>query len=292
MLDKEYKVQLRGGFADRNQIHPENISIQYEGLDYRSRVALVNELNALYHITFNGPYMEQKKAVFWGRILEDVYLQEVDFAHHAQYRDDRMFEIINTSIYEEDYSNVLSVVEYIAKLLQEENDHKYDGVRVYSDINQVFEKEFVGYRFVNGIIVKITNDVEIKEIEEAIAISNNKTSNHLGKAMTLLSNREKPDYENSIKESISAVEAMCNDIVGKKATLGDALKQLQKYVDIHPRLVTAFDKLYAYTCDASGVRHSGEIGGSKSTFEEAKFMLVACSGFVNYLKGIQSKDHS
>lgn len=105
----------------------------------------------------------------------------------------------------------------------------------------------------------------------------------------LLSDRENPDYENSIKESISAVEAMCNEIVGKKSTLGEALKQLKKENKIHPSLESAFEKLYGYTSDASGIRHAGQMDGKNSTFEEAKFMLVACSGFVNYLKGIYSK---
>ncbi len=40
-------------------------------------------------------------------------------------------------------------------------------------------------------------------------------------------------------------------------------------------------KLYGYSSDEDGIRHAileeKEIG-----FDEAKFMLVACSGFVNY----------
>ena len=51
----------------------------------------------------------------------------------------------------------------------------------------------------------------------------------------------------------------------------------------------AFEKLYGYTSDASGVRHAGKLGGPDSTFEEAKFMLVSCSAFVNYLIGVWAK---
>lgn len=76
-------------------------------------------------------------------------------------------------------------------------------------------------------------------------------------------------------------------IIGKKGTLGEAIKHLEnKGVNIHPSLKAAFLKLFGYTSDAKGIRHAGDIGGASSTFEEAKFMLVSCSAFVNYLTGL------
>jgi hypothetical protein len=70
----------------------------------------------------------------------------------------------------------------------------------------------------------------------------------------------------------------------EKATLGDALKQLEKRgLSIHPCLKTAFSKLYGYTTDQGGIRHAEGMFESNVTFEEAKFMLVSCSAFINYL---------
>ncbi len=66
-----------------------------------------------------------------------------------------------------------------------------------------------------------------------------------------------------------------------KATLGDALKLLKD--KIHPAMKSAFEKLYGYTSDANGIRHSNGLE-RKFTFEEAKYMLISCSAFVNYLK--------
>lgn len=283
------KVQIRGGFADRNNVHPVNTTMQYEDLDDRSRTALVNMINALYNATFEGLYGDEKKTLFWRTILSEVYSQQIGWSPGVSYREDKMFDIINSTIHEDDYSNVLSVVEYIARLLQEVVTEEYKQFNVFRTLNNVFEKEFVGYRFVDGYIVRITSEVEINQIEEAIAVKKNKVNEHLEKALLLLSDRENPDYENSIKESISAVEAMCNDITGKKSTLGEALKLLKKENQIHPSLETAFEKLYGYTSDASGIRHAGQIDGQNASFEEAKFMLVACSGFVNYLTGLYSK---
>lgn len=283
------KIQLRGGFADRNNIHPVNTTMQYEDFDDRSRVALVNMINSLYYSIFDNSYDEfevNRRNAFWNSILQNVYSQQIENAPGRCYHEERMFGIINASIYCDDYSDVLSVVEYVARLLNKEA--RYKNVQVFQAFNQIFEKEFIGYRFVNGEIVKITSELEINQIEEAIAIRDNKVDEHLKKAVALLADRDKPDYENSIKESISAVEAMCNAITGRNVTLGEALKQLKRETVIHPALEEGFEKLYGYTSDASGIRHAGRIGGTDATFEEAKFMLVACSGFVNYLKGVYS----
>jgi hypothetical protein len=105
----------------------------------------------------------------------------------------------------------------------------------------------------------------------------------LYQALTHLSNRQSPDYRNSIKESISAVESLCC-IIAKddKATLSGALKAIGKTTELHPALKEAFQKLYGYTSDADGIRHK-MMEEPNLDFEDAKFMRVSCSGFVNYL---------
>jgi len=106
---------------------------------------------------------------------------------------------------------------------------------------------------------------------------------HLKRALDLLADRKSPDYRNSIKESISAVEAICNLIAGKKkATLGQALKKIEDKVGLHPALKSAFSSLHGYTSNAEGIRHA-LLDEPNLSFEDAKFMLVSCSAFVNYL---------
>ncbi len=110
---------------------------------------------------------------------------------------------------------------------------------------------------------------------------------HLRKAFRLLSDKNHPDYKNSIKESISAIETACKIITNKpNASLGAALNELKKNkgIYIHEGLINAFEKLYGYTCDSNGIRHALYNEDEKSTFDEAKFMLVACCTFFNYLK--------
>ena len=84
--------------------------------------------------------------------------------------------------------------------------------------NQVLRQEMAGYRFVDDEIARITSDEQIAEIEKAISGANaNPVSSHLKRALELLSDRAEPDYRNSIKESISAVEALCVNLTGYRS---------------------------------------------------------------------------
>lgn len=154
------------------------------------------------------------------------------------------------------------------------------------------QTEYVGYRFVDSIIIPISDSYEVNTITEALSNKYDPVYEHISKANRLLADREAPDYENSIKESISGVEALCEiltGIKGKEASLGKMIKQLEDNgIQIHGGLKSAFNILYGYTSDANGIRHAGDIGGPNSTFEEAKFMLVACCAFINYLVALSA----
>ena len=158
----------------------------------------------------------------------------------------------------------------------------------YSDsINKILEREKAGYRFLKSQIVPISSKEEIQEIEEAINESDSFKSVkiHLETSLHLLSNKQNPDYRNSIKESISAIESMCKIFTNdNKSTLGQTLKKLEEVGHLHPALKKAFSSLYGYTSDNGGIRHSLIETDRKIDFYEAKFMLVTCSAFINFLK--------
>ncbi len=152
-----------------------------------------------------------------------------------------------------------------------------------NEINIILEEEKSGYRIINGVVATMTNPVEIESIEQSMLTAYPAVNTHLSKALDLYSDRQNPDYENSIKESISAVEAMCSIIVGKDTTLGKALNQLEKKgIIIHKSLEQAYNRIYGYTSDEKGIRHAG-IDFTDAPAEDAKYMLVSCSAFVNYL---------
>lgn len=152
--------------------------------------------------------------------------------------------------------------------------------------NGFMKEEMSAYRFVNNQIVEITSDEEIAEIEQAIENTDRfaPVRTHLETSIKLLSDKKKPDYRNSVKESISAVEAIAKIITqNAKATLGQALHEIEKKHSIPNSLKSSFSALYGYTSDASGIRHSLLDNSVPVEQEEARFMLVACSAFINYL---------
>jgi len=151
--------------------------------------------------------------------------------------------------------------------------------------NNVLERENAGYRIVGRHVIEITSAHELDDVAKALRTPVQGVRAHFDTAVTLMSDRKNPDYRNSIKESISAVEAISRSIAADpKATLGAALSRIQNKVPIHQALKTAFSALYGYTSDQQGIRHA-MLDEPNLTFSDAKFMLVACSAFVNYVIG-------
>ncbi len=183
------------------------------------------------------------------------------------------------------WNEVYDFIEFVA------NNFKKYGFRdnFTNDCNFVLEREMSAYRFVDGLITQITSNEEVLAIETAIETSAGAVNTHLRRSLELLSDRSSPDYRNSIKESISAVESFVGISVGTtKGSLGDLLKKLDTQVNAHPSLLAAFNKLYGYTSDEGGIRHAmTEL--DNTDFVDAKFMLVVCSAFINYLEGKLSK---
>lgn len=291
-------VNKRGGFSDRNGIKPLNTEIQLTDFDERTRTALFNSIVHFYELLYKQyEVWGEKTQRFFSYILEKAYT--ITRPVGSYYGEKEFFKIINETILEDSYDSVLTVVEAVVQHfdehLKETADYTYGTrfPRIYKYFNDLFEREYVGYRFIGRIISPISDKIEVEAVNEALGNKFKSVREHIFKANIFLSDREKPDYENSIKESISAVEAICQEILvtkGGGATLGKMLKKLEDNdIEIHSALKEAFNKLYGYTSDANGIRHAGDIGGSSSTFEEAKFMLVSCSAFINYLMGLQSK---
>jgi hypothetical protein len=66
--------------------------------------------------------------------------------------------------------------------------------------------------------------------------------------------------------------------------LGDALKTLKnnQSINIPTALNEAFSKIYGYTSSKDGIRHAlADIPNVGE--EDARYMLIVCSAFVNYL---------
>lgn len=191
----------------------------------------------------------------------------------------KVLEFLREYFFRCEWYEVYDFVEFVAANYKR---HRFPETFIQS-CNALLEKEVSAYRFVDGLITRITEQEQLDEIEQALTKARGATQTHLRRALELLASRDSPDYRNSIKESISAVEALVAKAVGaEKGTLGQLIKKLEDQIALHPALRTAFSSLYGYTNDEGGIRHA-IMEQKEIRFDDAKFFLVVCSAFVNYV---------
>jgi AbiJ N-terminal domain 4 len=240
--------------------------------------------NSLWSVIYKMITHQQRQHDFHKSFFESIWLDYLkEPIDSLIFHGDFGFSIkkptakIRDVFFKADWNEKLDFVEFCATRLEDE---------FCQFCNNFFQIEMSAYRFVDKQIVELTSEEEILAIEAAIKDTNKfaPVQEHLKSSVVTFSNRENPDYRNSIKESISAVEAIARIITGNdKATLGDALNKVAEHHKIHGSLKVAFSKIYGYTSDEGGIRHSLTEGSGEVAIEDARFMLVTCSAFVNYL---------
>ena len=282
---KKVEIHLKGGFSERKGIKHFSDIVQIDDLNERTR-------NKIYTITKNVFDLANGYNEIEDYIIEYIYeelfsLTKRDIPremYSTNYSYVKVFDQVYSVIIEEEYSDVFTFIEGIIKcfyIIDRSNCSMLNLKNNYIErIDYIFQSENVNYRIINEKITDIVDEQQISSIEETLNNPYKEVSRHYSKAIEQLYSLK--DFDNSIKESISSVEAMCQILTkNSKATLGDALKLLKD--KIHPAMKSAFEKLYGYTSDANGIRHANGLGEGDSTFEEAKYMLVSCSAFLNYL---------
>lgn len=275
-------------FSQRKGIKPVKSVMQVDSMDTELRNGLWNALTIFYwsQVKDNRISYYKELSAFFKILWHNYFKRPIDTLTDYwpdTYKETREY-FLNSNWYE-----VYDFIEFIANNYPDE----YNEVnpKFMDSCNSILKRELSTYRFVGGKITQITSEEEVSEIGEALEISKplKAVNTHLKRSLDLLADRKSPDYRNSIKESISAVESICNLITKeKKATLGQALKKIEDKVSLHSALKNAFNSLYGYTSDAEGIRHA-LLDETNLSFEDAKFMLVLCSAFVNYLINKASK---
>lgn len=277
-------------FSERQNIVPKKeILLNY--ISHESRIGLWNAFYNNYYHCYDGMYLPKHP---YEEIWCNFFKLTLDKLPKIN---DLYFTALKGIffLYTKDTVNCWKWYKYFDFLdfvSQNDTDHKR-LMDFQKECNEVLERESSGYRFVENFITPITSEQEIDEIEQAIETSSDLVKTHLKQALILLSDRTSPDFRNSIKESISAIEAQCKIICEEPTpTLTKSLEIIQQrgQVKIHPRLNETFQKLYSWTNDDGGIRHA--LMNEPNIYrEDAQFVLIACSTFINYLliKKIKSK---
>ena len=293
----KHNIRVRGGFSDRNSIKPIPKDIQFTEFNESSRIALFisfkNDIN--YLIEARNLNTDTFTKLVIENVFNEIYLE---YKHSYNKLLDDLFDIFKT----EEYDAVLTIIEYVCNWLFQVEENIMDGLSpndiyrrtVHLDIresmNQAFEKEYIGYRFLGENIVAITNKQEIETIRNAWLTPYEKVNQSIEKAIDFISETSNKDYKNSIKESITDLEQLLNILLEKDGlTLGNAIEQFIIKFEIDEDLKNAIKSLYKYASNINGVRHGNNKNNDKIGFEEAKLVLLICSSSINYFCSLTAK---
>ncbi len=273
-------------FSQRTGLKPTKTKMQVGSMDQELRNRLWNALAIYYWSQMKYRISENEDmSVLFTSLWHEFFKLSLDTLSDTWIS---AYKTMRELFSQAQWFEVYDLIEFVADRFPDPSVNK----EFVEKCNSILKEDLAGYRFVGGRIVQITSEEEIIEVEQALKVADplGPVRSHLQRALELFSDKRAPDYRNSIKESISAVEAMCRLVTGDtNATLGQGLKLLEdKGVQLHGALKNAFSSIYGYTSSAQGIRH-GLLEQPSLDFEDAKFMMVSCSAFINYLVSKCSK---
>lgn len=263
-------------FSQRMGIKPISEVVQLESMDEELRNGLWNALDRILFKTSHFDESRFTENLWWHFFKKPVDSRPIEHnGFGVTYQ--KVWQEIRGHFFGCEWNEVYDFVEFTLRC--------YPGdLGLSKGIERTLARENSGYRVISGQFVPISDVEEVAEVTAAIEAGYTPVREHLRTSLSLLTDRKNPDYRNSIKEAISAVESMAKIVSGKdKATLEDALKVLEKDGALHPALKSSFSKMYAYTNDANGIRHA--LSESHDlTQADARYFLIVCSALTNLLK--------
>ena len=246
-------------------------SIQYESMDADLHICLWNVLHDCFPDSKNSMYLHPIFRNIWEDFLKKP---------HDEYNNYKLIgsiDPIKKIFLSSEWHKVFDLIEFLIPLLDSPTEF-------IERCNQTLEQENSAYKIVGGRVLEITAEQEIESIESATATPYEGVNGHIKNALSLFSRRENPDYRNSIKESISAVESITREIAGKGSFSAGVDKLEECGIKLHRAHQNALKNLYGFTSDADGIRHASKnsepLDINRNT---ARFMLITCSAFVNHI---------
>ncbi len=272
------------GFAERMGHRAARTVVQTDGLDEETRIGLWNVLAGLREVF--GEAWRRNNDRTEDEFLKRLWLWHFKQALDEQPQDHRLWQRLKELLLTGHWIDVLDLLEASVRHLQRsQTTFLHSATDEYSRaLNDRFEMFLVGSRLINGEITPVDSTFEALSIDKGLEASSTVSGSrhHLERAIELLADRAAPDYPNSMKESVSAVEALVKKLTGE-GTLGAGVGKLEAAgVRVHPALKKAWTQLYGWTSDEAGVRH-GSITAAEADQATAKYLLVVSSAFVSYL---------
>ena len=166
---------------------------------------------------------------------------------------------------------------------------------IAEELQRLFLEEGLAFEFTDGLVrrrgrkhmVDVSTKAQVVLGDTRLAGARR----HYAKALQFFRNPAQPDFENTVKEAVCAVEAAGKALfpAAKAATLGDLSKWLvaTKDVSVPKALGQTLTGIYAYRSGGDGVGHGGAEGGP-ATVEVAEYVLAVCASQIIYLVDVSN----
>jgi len=278
-------------FGQRLNGEPLHKAIQLKDIDTELRTAL---WNVIYSNLFQRFQIANHRNAFSDRAQKwyrDIWVfvlnRPLDEYPNDWQVAEALKDIMLQGLWTEPYQLIEDLYAKDIPRLVELETHTVDSFE--KQVNFALRRYNSGYTLIDGLFVPITNQQELNELETLTV--NTKVFNlqnihtHIHSAFELLSQRPNPEYRKVMHESICMVEGICRLIEPSAQTLGEALNKIKNSnFNLPKTLNQAFEKIYGYTSSTDGIRHNLKLDDKNELdIEDARFFLIMCSAFTNYL---------
>lgn len=259
--------------------------LKLEEISREARTHLWNNLYQAVGHSLTSPYGYEYYIDLppWHNIFRDLHAHFFNFDLDTWDRSHKIFiRRYKNLTYTLEFNKVFDLFQYIMR-------HPECPSGFINEVAETFNRCHFAYVVCKeppATIFPAITEVEGKRILEALKQLHDNSltgaETHLRNASDFINQGK---YADSIHESINSVESVARRLDPNASnSLDKALKALEKGNPVHPALKEALLKLYGYTSDEKGIRHS-LIDESQANvgIDEAIFMLGACASFSSYL---------
>lgn len=163
-------------------------------------------------------------------------------------------------------------------------------IYISDELQRLFLEEGLAYEFADGVVRRRGRRHTVEMVARSQVVLGDplllSARTHYEKALRFFRHPSNPDYENSVKEAVCAVEAVGKLLfpLAKASTLGDVIRWLGTTTELSvPKAICqTFTGTYAFRSGGDGVGH-GAANGGKATPEVTEYILAVSASQIIYL---------
>lgn len=266
-------------FSQRIGMTNDDMGLQVDGVDERLRISI---WNAVWRTLIDDPWVKPRPTLqeeFLADIWEHFFKQPADENPTEPYD---LLDQLKVWVATSEWYLLYDLLEFVYTVLPPTAVQAYEVT-----VNRALESERSAYRIMEGVILPVSDAIEIREVTNAVdAVEGGglgPARHHLATAVAELGKRRDADHTLTVREATAAVQSVTRWAAGREvADLTDAFATL----DENRLLPTTFKQALAALFDTAGPQGAGHPFQQANTevgLAEARFTVVTASAVINYL---------